>query len=166
MADPFVWKHNGQYFAVGTGPAEAHGEVKDAEEASSAMLGRFRIFPLLQSDDFVTWRHTLGALVPPDPVLGDTFWAPEVAHHDDTFYLYYSAGHGDKITNCGSRLRTIRSAPTTTRARRWSIRARFRSRSTRTRSKTTTDSGISSTRATSSISMARRAPELPWSLTG
>lgn len=96
FADPFVWRHRGEYYAVGTGTAEAHGEIDDAEEASSAMLGRFRIFPMLRSDDFVNWRHALGALDPPDPDLGDTFWAPEVAFHDGTFYLYYSVGREDK----------------------------------------------------------------------
>jgi GH43 family beta-xylosidase len=96
FADPFAWRHKGEYYAVGTGPAEAQGEVLDAEEAASAMLGRFRIFPLLHSDDFVNWRYVSGALVPPDPELGNTFWAPEVAFHDGTFYLYYSVGIEDK----------------------------------------------------------------------
>ena len=76
FADPFVWRYKGEYYAVGTGPAEAHGEVADAEKASSAMLGRFRIFPLLHSDDFVNWRHSLGALVPPDPVSSTTCSTP------------------------------------------------------------------------------------------
>ena len=35
-------------------------------------------------------------LVPPDAALGDTFWAPEVAHDDGNFYLYYSVGREDK----------------------------------------------------------------------
>lgn len=96
FADPFVWRYKGEYYAVGTGPAEAHGEIEDAEDASSGMLGRFRIFPLLHSEDLVNWQHTLGALVPPDPELGDTFWAPEVAYNDGTFYLYYSVGNEDK----------------------------------------------------------------------
>jgi GH43 family beta-xylosidase len=96
FADPFVWQHRGEYYAVGTGPVEAGGNIEEAEEAASAMLGRFRIFPLLHSDDFVNWRHVIGALEPPDPELGDTFWAPEVAFNDGTFYLYYSVGHEDK----------------------------------------------------------------------
>jgi beta-xylosidase len=96
FADPFVWRWKSEYYAVGTGPAEATGAVEDAEVAASAMLGRFRIFPLLRSDDFVNWSHVSGALVPPDPELGDTFWAPEVAVHDGTFYLYYSVGREDK----------------------------------------------------------------------
>ncbi len=96
FADPFVWRYKGEYYAVGTGPAEASGEIKEAEAASSAMLGRFRIFPLLRSDDFVHWHYVSGALIPPDPDLGDSFWAPEVAFHDGRFYLYYSVGKEDK----------------------------------------------------------------------
>ncbi|HLJ54968.1 MAG TPA: glycoside hydrolase family 43 protein [Chthonomonadaceae bacterium] len=96
MADPFVWRHAGEYYAVGTGPAEAHGEVADAKEAASDMLGGFRIFPLLRSSDFVRWHHVGGALDPPNSELGTTFWAPEVAYDDGTFYLYYSAGVADK----------------------------------------------------------------------
>ncbi len=96
MADPFVWRYKDTYYAIGTGPAEAHGEIADAEEAASAMLGGFRIFPVLQSDDFVTWHYAHGALTPPDPELGDTFWAPEVAYHEGDFYLYYSVGQADK----------------------------------------------------------------------
>ena len=96
FADPFVWQHKGEYYAVGTGPAEAEGEIEEAEAAASAMLGRWRIFPLLHSDDFVHWRYVSGALVPPSPELGDTFWAPEVAYHEGDFYLYYSVGTEDK----------------------------------------------------------------------
>jgi beta-xylosidase len=32
----------------------------------------------------------------PDPSLGNTFWAPEIAYANGTFYLYYSVGQGDK----------------------------------------------------------------------
>lgn len=96
FADPFVWRHTGEYYAIGTGPAEAHGQVEDAEKASSALLGGYRIFPLLRSDNFVDWNYVSGALVPPDPDLGHTFWAPEIAFHEGVFYLYYSVGHDDK----------------------------------------------------------------------
>lgn len=96
FADPFAWRYKGEYYAVGTAPAEASGEIAEAESAASAMLGRFRIFPLLRSDDFVHWRYVHGALEPPDPKLGDTFWAPEVAFEDGTFYLYYSVGFEDR----------------------------------------------------------------------
>jgi beta-xylosidase len=88
FADPFVWQHEGIYYAVGTGPAEPR---EDGEEAETR-----RVFPLLRSSDFVTWRAAGAALQRPDPSLGGDFWAPEVAFHEGTFYLYYSVGHGDK----------------------------------------------------------------------
>ena len=30
FADPFVWQHKGEYYAVGTGPLEASGQVTRA----------------------------------------------------------------------------------------------------------------------------------------
>ena len=88
FADPFVWEHQGVYYAIGTGAAEAEGEVDE--------VGERRIFPLLHSDDFVHWQFAGNALLRPDASLGDNFWAPEVTYADGTFYLYYSVGHGDK----------------------------------------------------------------------
>jgi beta-xylosidase len=88
FADPFVWKYQGVYYAIGTGPAEAEGQVEE--------IGKRRVFPLLRSDDLVNWHFAGNALMRPDPALGDNFWAPEVAYCDGTFYLYYSVGHEDK----------------------------------------------------------------------
>ena len=88
FADPFVWKHQGVYYAIGTGPAEAAGQVEE--------IAQQRVFPLLQSDNLVNWRSAGKALLRPDPTLGNNFWAPEVAYCDGTFYLYYSIGHEDK----------------------------------------------------------------------
>jgi beta-xylosidase len=84
FADPFVWKHEGVYYAVGTGAREASGHTAG------------KIFPLLRSENFIDWRLLESALVPPEPSLGDSFWAPEVASVGGIFYLYYSVGHGDK----------------------------------------------------------------------
>src|SRR5579859_4944802 len=84
FADPFVWKHQGVYYAIGTGAREAAGQT----------MGK--IFPLLRSENFVEWHLIGDALIAPDPGFGDTFWAPEVAFSKGTFYLYYSVGHGDK----------------------------------------------------------------------
>lgn len=88
FADPFVWQHQGVYYAIGTGSAEAAGQVEEKAQQ--------RVFPLLQSDDLVNWRSAGKALLRPDPTLGNNFWAPEVAYCDGTFYLYYSIGHEDK----------------------------------------------------------------------
>jgi beta-xylosidase len=84
FADPFVWKHEGTYYAIGTGADEAAGHVHD------------RVFPLLKSPDLVHWEEAGRALERLDPRFGDTYWAPEVAYHDGKFYLYYSVGHSDK----------------------------------------------------------------------
>jgi beta-xylosidase len=84
FADPFVWKHDGIYYAIGTGELEASG----------AAIGK--VFPLLQSSDFFQWTFASSALVKPAPELGNTFWAPAVAYADDRFHLYYSVGQGDK----------------------------------------------------------------------
>ncbi len=86
FADPFVWVHGGRYYAVGTGEAEAAGHTG----------GAGRVFPLLLSDNFADWRRADDALLRPDPALGSSFWAPEVAHLAGNFYLYYSVGHEDK----------------------------------------------------------------------
>lgn len=75
MADPFVLRHEGVYYAYGTAPTDADGWQ----------------FPVLRSDDLVQWQLCGRALAPLADA--DAFWAPEVAFHDGVFYLYYSA-HG------------------------------------------------------------------------
>lgn len=85
FADPFVWKSGDTYYAIGTGEQEAKGQT----------LGK--IFPVIQSSDFVQWKFASNALLRPAAELGTHFWAPEVAEGaDGKFYLYYSVGHGDK----------------------------------------------------------------------
>jgi len=84
FADPFVWKSGDTYYAIGTGEQEAKGQT----------LGK--VFPIIQSDDFVQWKFASSAMVRPDPKLGTHFWAPEVAHVDGKFHLYYSVGFEDK----------------------------------------------------------------------
>lgn len=88
FADPFVWEHQGVYYAIGTGAAEAAGDVDEKSDR--------RVFPLLKSEDFVNWEFAGNALERPDPALGDNFWAPEIAFYKGMFYLYYSVGHEDK----------------------------------------------------------------------
>ncbi len=86
FADPFLWRHGDEYFAIGTGVEEAAGERPPGA----------RVFPLLSSKDFIHWKPAGEALEPPDPALGTHFWAPEVAYAHGRFWLYYSVGHGDK----------------------------------------------------------------------
>jgi GH43 family beta-xylosidase len=79
FADPFVLRHEGVYYAYGTGPGAADG----------------RQVPVLRSADMVRWEAIGHALVPPGGLPDDIHvWAPEVAFHEGRFYLYYSAGEG------------------------------------------------------------------------
>jgi len=79
FADPFVFQHEGVYYAVGTGAAP-NGD---------------REFPTLRSEDLVNWEPLEAALIRPD-VDGNAYWAPEVAFSEGRFYMYYSVGTGDK----------------------------------------------------------------------
>ncbi len=97
FADPFVWEYQGVYYAIGTGAAEAEGQVEEiADAAHTNSTDELRVFPLLRSEDFLNWQSAGNALLRPDSALGDNFWAPEVAYCEGTFYLYYSVGHEDK----------------------------------------------------------------------
>ena len=81
LADPFVLKRSGEYYAYGTG-----SDAGDLRQPDG------NVFPVLHSTDFVRWEHVGGALQPlPD---AEAYWAPEVAARDGRFYLYYSAAGG------------------------------------------------------------------------
>jgi hypothetical protein len=55
-----------------------------------------RAFQLLVSDDLVSWSDAGGALtVSDDAPPGTEYWAPEVAHADGRYWMYYSSGVGD-----------------------------------------------------------------------
>jgi beta-xylosidase len=84
FADPYVWEHKGEFFAIGTGEREATGDPSEM------------IFPVLRSRDLVKWERAGRALLRPDHALGNNFWAPEVAYADGKFWLYYSVGFEDK----------------------------------------------------------------------
>ena len=78
FADPFVFQHDGIYYAVGTGPGSEGLEI-----------------PMLCSHNFVDW-HPIGCVLEKLPELGDCYWAPEVAYSNGAFYMYFSVGFGDK----------------------------------------------------------------------
>ena len=63
FADPFVLRHDGAYYAYGTG-------------ISSSPDGR--LFEVLFSTDLIHWRSLGGALDPLGAEVED-YWAPEVA---------------------------------------------------------------------------------------
>src|SRR5688500_7803121 len=90
MADPYAWRHESAYFAIGTGLAEADGSVG----ASSTEPA---IFPLLKSSDLFHWQKIGCALIRPDASFGDTFWAPEIVRTDNEWLLYYSVGWEDRL---------------------------------------------------------------------
>ncbi len=70
LADPFVLKFNGSYYAYGT-------------PASGAI-------PVLRSPDLVDWEQA-GVAVEAPPA-DQQHWAPEVAYENGSFFLYYSTG--------------------------------------------------------------------------
>jgi GH43 family beta-xylosidase len=90
FADPFVWKHGGRYYAVGTGPISESPAAGEADFTTYELNGREMAIPLLISDDLVHWKLHGGALVVPPFAKGAIFWAPEVAYHNGRFYLYFS----------------------------------------------------------------------------
>jgi arabinan endo-1,5-alpha-L-arabinosidase len=78
MPDPFVLRHEGVYYAFGTTGGERKADG--------------RIFTLLTSENLVDWRELGGALTPPAPDTDYQYWAPEVAYHEGSFFLYYAMG--------------------------------------------------------------------------
>ncbi len=88
FADPFVLKLDDHWWAYGTGPARSNGWQ----------------FPVLRSHDLAHWEYIAHALAPATPF---AHWAPEVAHRDGAFYLFYSASDVD--SDEGHRLRVATS---------------------------------------------------------
>ena len=86
LADPFVWNVGKEYFAIGTGREEA----ERVDETAGW------VFPLLHSRDLRHWERLGEALERPDPALGDTYCAPEVAFRDGRYWMYYSVGFRDR----------------------------------------------------------------------
>jgi len=78
FADPFVFKADGWYWAVGTSGSERS------------------LFPMMRSRNLIEWVRCGPSLIPPSPDLGTDFWAPEVAFDGSRFYMYYSVGFRDK----------------------------------------------------------------------
>lgn len=81
-ADPFVVAGPDGYTMYGSAP----GPLPDGLH-----------FQTLHSNDLVSWADTGGALEPlPGALPGTEYWAPEVVQADGVFWMYYSAGVGDK----------------------------------------------------------------------
>lgn len=80
LADPFVLRWQGDYYAYGTGDDVGDGRQPDG-----------RVFPVLRSPDLVHWTHLGGALEPLPKNAKVAYWAPEVAERDGTLFMYYVA---------------------------------------------------------------------------
>ncbi len=94
LADPFCFLHDGTYYAVGTGVAEA-GEAHLPD----------KVVPMVRSKDLQHWEEVGPVLVPPPEEKGGSFWAPEVAYDNGVFYLYYHASG----SGLGFRVRVAKS---------------------------------------------------------
>lgn len=97
LADPFVLKVDGEYYAYGTG-----GTPFEQLPLES------RIFTVLHSRDLVHWEHVGEALERLSDSNVNAYWAPEVAERDGKFYMYYSAA--DSSNDEGHRLRVAIAA--------------------------------------------------------
>jgi len=73
LGDPFVLQVGAEYYAYGT------------------VAVRELAIPVLHSLDLVRWTRLGDALTSRGSDF-DCLWAPEVAHHEGTYYMYYSAG--------------------------------------------------------------------------
>jgi beta-xylosidase len=79
--DPFILKHQGEYYAICT------GHWSDG-----------KIFGMLRSKDLLNWEDLGGVMLPieshdPETIPYIHYWAPEIYRFGDTFYLYYSVGN-------------------------------------------------------------------------
>lgn len=79
FADPFVFKHCGEYWAYGTGFWEDGWA-----------------FGILRSRDLIQWEAVGGAM---EPLPGGhtCYWAPEVTYDNGRFHLYYSVGNEEQM---------------------------------------------------------------------
>ncbi len=78
LADPFCFYHDGCYYAVATGKAEAYSPSFEGP----------RVVPMVKSRDLRHWERVGRVLeLPEEPFT--CFWAPEIAVHNGRFYLYY-----------------------------------------------------------------------------
>ena len=95
LADPACLLYEGVYYAVGTGKTETG--TTDPNR---------RVIPMVRSTDLQHWEQVGPVLNPPPEEVGGSFWAPELAYDDGTFYLYYHPngnGHGFHIRVATSR---------------------------------------------------------------
>lgn len=95
FADPFVFRHESTWYAVGTGQIEAHAAA-DRATLALTLSSQPGVFLMLRSSDFVNWSPVASALAKLPPEYGNAYWAPEIAWSEGRFWLYYSVGREDK----------------------------------------------------------------------
>jgi beta-xylosidase len=78
FADPFVFFHDGTYYAVGTGRDEADACPRTGN-----------VVPMVKSRDLQNWQSVGHVLNQPAEEKGGCFWAPEVFHDGKRFHMYY-----------------------------------------------------------------------------
>jgi beta-xylosidase len=93
LADPFIVRHSGTYYAIGTGVPEQEHNV---DERSSVSF-RGKVFDVLESVDLVHWQGVGPALRMLPSEYGDSYWAPEILFADGRFWMFYSVGFGDRM---------------------------------------------------------------------
>jgi arabinan endo-1,5-alpha-L-arabinosidase len=84
LGDPFVLKHNGEYYAYGTVPP---GEPT---------------IPVLHSRNLISWRPLGDALILHDAF--EALWAPEVAYDNGAFYCITPREGGGPPAALGDRV--------------------------------------------------------------
>ncbi len=84
IPDPTVIRVGNMYYAAGTTSDFAPN------------------YPLYESADLVNWKQ-IGSIFNEQPSwTSDSFWAPELCHHNGTFYVYYTAKRkGDRVSCIG-----------------------------------------------------------------
>lgn len=95
IRDPMILRVGELYYMVGTCAPFWHGPNPGVK--------------LWRSDDLVHWSFVKllidAAAIPDDKPYKDRFWAPEILHHRDRFYLTFNA-HNEKLAPLGESLRS------------------------------------------------------------
>ena len=87
-ADPFVLLHDGVYYLYCT---TENGRKLEDNKSFDTAVGDTDGFYVYQSDDLINWENK-GLCLSKDDVIGEKwFWAPEVLHHNNRFYMIYTA---------------------------------------------------------------------------
>lgn len=95
LADPTIFNFEGTYYLYGT--------------SQGSLVGRGNGFLVFTSDDLKEWEGPIGATegfaLKDTDAFGDTgFWAPQVFHYNNTFYMAYTANEKIAVATSNSPL--------------------------------------------------------------